>query len=63
MAFDWCSTCLVLLIIALEDKLLFTIMTIHNHFLTILCIGVFLAGCSGSALDSDTHMPPPQGTS
>ncbi|MFT4806993.1 MAG: hypothetical protein ACJAXM_000372 [Arenicella sp.] len=60
MTFDWYSICIVLPIIALEDKLLFTIMTIHNHFLTVLCIAVFLAGCSGSALDSDTDTPTPK---
>jgi chitinase len=35
-------------------------MTIHNHFLTVLCIAIFLVNCSGSALDSDTDTPTPK---
>jgi chitinase len=34
-------------------------MTVHNHFLTVLCLSVFLVGCSGSSLDSDTDTPTP----
>jgi hypothetical protein len=32
-------------------------MTMHNYFLTVLCLAVLLVGCSGSALDSDTDTP------
>jgi chitinase len=32
-------------------------MTIQHHFLTILFLALFLVGCSGSALDSDTDAP------
>jgi chitinase len=35
-------------------------MTIHHQFLTISCIALFLVGCSGSALDSDTDAPNPK---
>jgi chitinase len=35
-------------------------MTIQHHFLTILCLALFLIGCSGSALDSDTDAPNPK---
>jgi hypothetical protein len=35
-------------------------MTIHHHFLTILCLALFLVGCSGSALESDTDTPNPK---
>ena len=34
-------------------------MTIHNHFLTVLCVAALLVGCSGSSLDSDTDTPTP----
>jgi len=34
-------------------------MTVHNHFLNVLCIATFLVGCSGSSLDSDTDTPTP----
>jgi chitinase len=34
-------------------------MTVHNQFLTVLCLTVFLVGCSGSSLDSDTDTPGP----
>jgi chitinase len=34
-------------------------MTVHNQLLTVLCLTVFLVGCSGSSLDSDTDTPSP----
>jgi hypothetical protein len=34
-------------------------MTFHKSFLTVLCLSVYLLGCSGSALDSDTDTPNP----
>jgi hypothetical protein len=35
-------------------------MNLHNSLLTLLCLAVFLVGCSGSALDSDTDTPNPK---
>jgi chitinase len=35
-------------------------MTVHNHFLTVLCLTAFLVGCSGSSLNSDTDTPIPK---
>jgi chitinase len=35
-------------------------MTIHKPFLTVLSLAVFLVGCSGSALESDTDKPIPK---
>ena len=35
-------------------------MTVHNHFLIVLCLATVLVGCSGSALDSNTDAPNPK---